>query len=140
MAVHVLENCVALAEYTGNITDLKSEIDAALSGAGEPTKAEKEILAGKMRRLLEAVVNAHVFNNQRHQFKQKSQPASAFQEFTKVVPLLLTEAQIFKDLYAKLSTMEHDDPTNAYVNTDKAMFQTRYDAIKNIESAIMGRK
>jgi len=140
MAVHVLENCVALAEYTEKVTDLKTEIDAALSGAGEPTKAEKEILAGKMRRLLEAVVNTHVFNNQRHQFKQKSQQVSAFHDFTKVVPLLQTEAQTLKDLYAKLSTTEHDDPTNAYVNTDKAMFQTRYHAIKNIETAIIGRK
>jgi aspartyl/asparaginyl beta-hydroxylase (cupin superfamily) len=111
-----------------------------LSGAGEPTKSEKEILAGKMRRLLEAVVNTHVFNNQRHQFKQKSQQVSAFNDFTKVVPLLPTEAQTLKDLYTKLSTTEHDDPTNAYVNTDKAMFQTRYNAIKNIETAIIGRK
>ncbi len=140
MAVHVLENCVALAEYTEKVTDLKAEIDAALSGAGEPTKAEKEILAGKMRRLLESVVNTHVFNNQRHQFKQKSQQVSAFHDFTKVVPLLPTEAQTLKDLYAKLSTTEHDDPTNAYVNTDKAMFQTRYNGIKAIETAIIGRK
>lgn len=140
MAVHVLESCVALAEYTEKITDLKVEIDAALSGAGEPTKAEKEILAGRMRRLLEALVNTHVFNNQRHQFKQKSQQVSAFHDFTKIVPLLPKEAQILKDLYAKLSTTEHDDPTNAYVNTDKAMFQRRYSSIKAIEAAIVSRK
>lgn len=140
MAVNVLESCATLAEYSDKITDLKSEIDAGLSGSGEPTKAEKEALAGKMRRLLEAVVNTHVFNNQRHQFKQKSQPVSHFHEFTKVVPLLPTEAQTLKDLYAKLSTTEHDDPSNAYVNTDKAMFQSRYDTIKAIEAAIVSRK
>jgi len=140
MAVHVLENCVALGEYTEKITDLKAEIDAVLSGAGEPTKAEKEILGGKMRRLLEAIVNTHVFNKQRHQFKQKSQQVSAFYDFTKIVPLLPSEAQTLKDLYAKLSTTEHDDPTNAYINTDKAMFQARYDSIKNIETAIINRK
>lgn len=140
MSVNVLENCVALADYSEKITDLKAEIDAGLSGTGEPTKAEKEVIAGKMRRLLEAVVNTHVFNNQRHQFKQKSQQVSAFHEFTKVVPLLPAEAQSLKDLYAKLSTTEHDDPTNAYVNTDKAMFLSRYNAIKAIEDAIIKRK
>lgn len=140
MSVNVLENCVALAEYTEKITDLKTEIDAGLSGTNEPTRAEKEVIAGKMRRLLEAVVNTYVFNNQRHQFKQKSQQVSAFHEFTKVVPLLPAEAQTLKDLYAKLSTTEHDDPTNAYVNTDKAMFLSRYNAIKTIEAAIVSRK
>lgn len=140
MSVTVLESCVSLAEYSDKITDLKSEIDTGLSGTGEPTKTEKEALAGKMRRLIEAVVNTHVFNNQRHQFKQKSQPVSHFHEFTKVVPLLPTEAQTLKDLYAKLSTTEHDDPSNAYVKTDKAMFQSRYSAIKAIETAIAGRK
>lgn len=140
MSVTVLESCVSVAEYSDKITDLKTEIDAGLSGTGEPTKTEKEALAGKMRRLLEAVVNTHVFNNQRHQFKQKSQPVSHFHEFTKVVPLIATEAQTLKDLYAKLSTTEHDDPSNAYVNTDKAMFQSRYNAIKAIEAAIESRK
>ena len=140
MSVNVLENCVALADYSEKIADLKTEIDAGLSGAGEPTKAEKEVLAGKMRRLLEAVVNTHVFNSQRHQFKQKSLQVSAFHEFTKIVPLLPAEAQALKDLYSKLSTTEHDDPSNAYVNTDKAMFQSRYNAIKAIEAAIVSRR
>jgi recombinational DNA repair ATPase RecF len=140
MTVTVLESCVSLAEYSDKIADLKTEIDAGLSGAGEPTKVEKEALAGKLRRLLEAVVNTHVFNSQRHQFKQKSQPVSHFHEFTKVVPLLPAEAQTLKDLYAKLSTTEHDDPSNAYVNTDKAMFISRYSAIKVIEAAIVSRK
>src|SRR5260221_9335519 len=35
------------------------------------SKGQKEELAGKLRRLIEAVVNTHVFNNQRHQYKQK---------------------------------------------------------------------
>jgi hypothetical protein len=65
---------------------------------------------------------------------------SAFSEFTKVVPLLPSEAQSLRDLFEKLSITEHDDPRNAYVNTDKAMFVTRYNAIKNIETAIVGRK
>lgn len=107
---------------------------------GEASKPQKEVMAGKMRRLIEAIVNTHVFNQQRHQFKQKSQQVSAFDDFMKVVPLLIAEAQTLRDLFAKLSITEHDDPRNAYVNTDKAMFQTRYDAITRIEAAIIGRK
>ncbi len=140
MAVYVLESCVALDEYGEDVEALKSEINAILSVTGEPTKAQKEVLAGKMRRLIESVVNTHVFNKQRHQFKQKSQQVSAFDDFTRVVPLLPAEAQSLRDLFAKLSITEHDDPRNAYVNTDKAMFQTRYNAIKLIEAAIVGRK
>ncbi len=140
MSVSVLESCVTLDEYSDKIADLKTKIEALLSGVDEPTQEEKETLSGKMRRLLEAVVNTHVFNNQRHQFKQKSQPVSHFHEFTKIVPLLPPEAQTLKDLYAKLSATEHDDPRNAYVNTDKAMFQRRYDTINEIAAAIKSRK
>lgn len=139
-AVYVLESCVALDEYSESIDDLKSGIDTILSISGEPSKEQKESMGGKMRRLIEAVVNTHVFNKQRHQFKQKNQQVSAFSEFTKVVPLLPSEAQSLRDLFEKLSITEHDDPRNAYVNTDKAMFVTRYTAIKDIETAIIGRK
>ncbi len=140
MAVHILESCVAIDEYSEDVDVLKADIDAIIAVAGEPTKPQKEVMAGKMRRLIESVVNTHVFNKQRHQFKQKSQQASAFDDFTKVVPLLPAEAQTLRDLFAKLSITEHDDPRNAYVTTDKAMFQTRYNTIKAIEAAIVGRK
>jgi len=93
-----------------------------------------------MRRLIEAVVNTHVFNHQRRQYKQKTQVISAFQHFTKIVPLLPDEATKFHDLYAKLSPSEHDDPRNVYVNTDKAMFQTRYRGILAIEAAVKARR
>jgi recombinational DNA repair ATPase RecF len=140
MAVHVLESCVAIDEYSEDVEALKADINAILAVPGEPTKAQKEVMAGKLRRLIESVVNTHVFNKQRHQFKQKSQQVSAFDDFTKVVPLLSAEAQSLRDLFAKLSITEHDDPRNAYVNTDKAMFQTRYNRIKAIEASIVGRK
>jgi len=140
MAVHVLESCVAIDEYSEDIDVLKADIDAILAVAGEPTKAQKEIMADKMRRLIESVVNTYVFAKQRHQFKQKNQQVSAFDDFTKVVPLLPAEAQSLRDLFAKLSITEHDDPRNAYVNTDKAMFQTRYNTIEAIETSIVGRK
>jgi hypothetical protein len=110
-----------------------------LEAAGEPSKAKKEEIAGKMRRLIEAVVNTHVFNHQRHQYKQKRQEVTVFQSFTKIVPLLPAEASILRDLYAKLSPDMHDDPRNFYVNTDKAMFLNRYVQIIDVETEIKAR-
>jgi energy-coupling factor transporter ATP-binding protein EcfA2 len=140
LSVQVLENCAVVGDYSEKSNELKTEIGALLTIAGEPTKAQKEELAGKLRRLIEAVVNTHVFNNQRHQYKQKSQAVSEFQHFTKLVPLLPTEATTLRDLYSKLSVTEHDDPRAAYVNSDKATFQSRYDQIVLIEAPIESRK
>ena len=140
LAVHVLENCAVVANYSEKIDDLKTDIEEVLNASSEAIRKEKEEIAGKMRRLIETVVNTHVFNNQRHQFKQKSQTVSEFQKFTKLVPLLPVEASDLIDLYSKLSITEHDDPRNAYVNTDKAMFQTRYDKILAIETAVISRR
>lgn len=139
LSVHVMENCTIVADYSERIDELKNNIEDIFRTAGEPTKAKKEEIAGKMRRLIEAVVNTHVFNHQRHQYKQKSQAITAFQSFTKIVALLPTEATTLRDLYAKLSITEHDDPRICYVNTDKAVFQTRYNQIVAIESAIIAR-
>jgi recombinational DNA repair ATPase RecF len=140
LSVQVLENCAVVADYSEKIDDLKKDIEDVLNAPGEPSKSQKEDIAGKMRRLIEVVVNTHVFNHQRHQYKQKSQAISAFQSFTKIVPLLQAEATVLRDLYAKLSITEHDDPRNAYVNTDKVMFQTRYDQIQSIETDVAARK
>jgi recombinational DNA repair ATPase RecF len=140
LSVLVLENCAVVADYTEKIDDLKVDIASILAAVGEPSKAKKEEAAGKMRRLIESVVNAHVFNNQRHQYKQKSQAITAFQSFTKLVPLLPAEAITLRDLYGKLSITEHDDPRNAYVATDKAMFQARFSRILAIETAVAARK
>jgi len=140
LSVQVLENCAVVADYSEKVDDLKTDIAAILAATGEPIKALKEEMAGKMRRLIESVVNTHVFNNQRHQYKQKNQPVSVFHQFTQIVPLLQTEATTLRDLYAKLSINEHDDPRNAYVNTDKATFQGRYNSIVAVETAILSRR
>jgi recombinational DNA repair ATPase RecF len=140
LSVQVLENCAIVGDYSEKIDELRTEISVLLGLPGEPTKGQKEELAGKLRRLIEAVVNTHVFNNQRHQYKQKSQTVSEFQLFTKLVPLLPTEATALRDLYSKLSVQEHDDPRTAFVNTDKATFQARYDQILVIATAIEARK
>jgi wobble nucleotide-excising tRNase len=140
LSVQVLENCVVVADYSENIDVLKDDITAILGTSGEPSKVLKEEMAGKMRRLIESVVNTYVFNNQRHQYKQKSHSVSEFHRFTKIVPLLPTEATTLRDLYAKLSITEHDDPRNAYANTDKATFQNRYNSIIDVETAIISRR
>lgn len=140
LSVQVLENRAVVADYSEKIDDLKKDIDTVLSAVGEPSKSQKEEIAGKMRRLIEAVVNTHVFNHQRHQYKQKSLQITAFNQFTKLVSLLPAEASKLRDLYAKLSITEHDDPRNAYVNVDKAMFRSRYNEILAIEAALVSRK
>ncbi len=139
LSVQILENCVVVADYSEKVDDLKKDIEAVFVAVGEPSKAKKGEIAGKMRRLIEAVINTYVFNNERHQYKQKSQCATVFQKFTKIVALSTEEATTLHDLYRKLSISEHDDPRNAYVNTDKAMFQTRYNQILAVESAIKAR-
>ena len=140
LSVQVIENCCSAAEYSEKVDALDQSITAILNKPVEPSRKQKEELASNMRRLIEAIVNTHVFNNQRHQFKQKSQSVSDFQEFTKIVPLEQQEATILRDLYSKLSMPEHDDPRNSYMNSDKSMFQTRYQQIKSVENGIVSRK
>jgi recombinational DNA repair ATPase RecF len=140
LSVQVVESCSYTSEYSEKVDELKTGIESILALPTEPTTEQKEKLAGYMRRLMEAVVNTHVFNKQRHQYKQKSLQITAFDEFTKVTPLEKQEAVDLKELYEKLSITEHDDPRNAFVNSNKAMLQTRYDKIKKIEAAIIARK
>lgn len=140
LSVQVLENCCTVGEYSEKIDELKAEVSQVLGVTAEPDKATKERMAGNMRRLIESIVNKHVFRGQRQQYKQRSHSVSNFAALTGLVPLLETEATELADLYAKLSTSEHDDARNAYVNTDKATFQARYDKILAIESAVLGRR
>ncbi len=139
LSVQVLENCALIAEYSDKIADLTSDIEAVLNTPGVLSKAQAAILAGKMRRLIESVVNTHVFNQQRYQFRQRSQAVSGYREFTKLIPLLPDEATLLGDLFSRLSPFEHDDQRTEYVNVDKAVFQTRYDQIRAVEHAITNR-
>lgn len=139
-SVMLLEDCTKVAEYSEQIDELKTQIEAVLNLPGEPTKGQKEDMAGDMRRLIETIMNKHVFADSRQQYKQRTQAVSEFHKFTQLVPLLPAEALELKDLFGKLSKPEHDDDRNSYVNTDKTMFQTRYDRIKKIESDIVARK
>jgi len=139
-SVMILEGCTKVAEYSEQIDELKRRIDAVLSLPGEPTKGQKEDMAGNMRRLIEAIMNKHVFADSRQQYKQRTQAVSEFHKFTQLVPLLPAEALELKDLFGKLSKPEHDDDRNSYVNTEKTVFQTRYDTIKRVETDIISRK
>lgn len=138
--VQILENCSFVSEYSEKLETLKNEIKATLILPNEPTNRQKEKLAGDLRRLIESIINTHVFNNQRSQYKQRGQNSSEFRYYTKIVPLTSDEARELSDLYGKLSISEHDDPRNAIINTDKETFQNRYDKILEIETAIISRK
>jgi len=140
LSVQVLERCSTVAEYSEKLDELKADLIAILALPGEPTKPQKEEMAGKMRRMIEAVVNTHVFNSQRQQYKQRKHSVSEFHHYTKLVRLEPAEATILRDLFAKLSITEHDDARNAYVNTDKTTFQYRYNSILAIEAAVISRR
>lgn len=140
LSVQVLENCAVVQSYSERVADLRAEIEAILAQGTEPTRTEKEILASKMRRLIEAVVNTHVFNGQRHQYKQRSQSVSVFRHYTKVTPLADAEATELGDLYGKLSVSEHDDPRSNYMTCDKATIQSRYDRICAVETGLAARR
>ena len=90
--------------------------------------------------MIETTVNTYVFANERHQFKQKLQATSKFEAYTKVTPISVGEAMELKELFAKLSPAEHDDPMNNYTTASKAVFKTRFERIlaiaRNIESRI----
>jgi len=139
-SVQVIEQCSVVNEYTEKVDQLKFQITTKLGATGSLSLDDKEFLAAQMRRLIEAVVNTYVFNNQRHQFKQKSVNVSSFDQFTRVVALTSTEAQRLRDLYSLLSVPEHDDPRNHYASVDRAMFSNWYGDICNIESALAARR
>jgi ABC-type molybdenum transport system ATPase subunit/photorepair protein PhrA len=140
LSIQVLENCSIAEEYSEKVHVLKSDIESTLDIAREPTSREKNQLFGNLRRLIESIVNEHVFNNERHQFKQKTLSISVFNKFTKLVPLLPEEAVTLRDLFRKFSPSEHDDPRNYYSTFDKSTFRHWYDNICEIENAIIARK
>jgi energy-coupling factor transporter ATP-binding protein EcfA2 len=140
LAVMVLENCDVLEEYKEDLDDLKCKAQTILDTDGNLTKAQKEKLSGIMRRMIETVINTHVFNGQRHQYKQKSITVSVFHDFVKLVPLLPQEADRLRDIYASLSVTEHDDVRNAYVNKSEALFQQWHKEIVDIEKDIISRR
>ncbi len=138
--IQVLENCATVAEYADDVTKLKTEIETGLRAPDPLTDDQKTILASKMRRLIEEVVNDLVFSGQRQQYKDKSvQKVSVFNEFTRVVPLRADEAQELADLYRKLSHSEHADYMNHIVNANKAVMKTRYDGILAVAAKIGAR-
>jgi len=138
--VKVLENCSHVDAYTENLDRLKSEITDILAQPGDLDRSSEERLAGNMRRLIEAIVNTHVFNGQRHQFKQKTQNVSTFHNYLHLVPLQHHEADKLSDLYSHLSVSEHDDPRNIYTKRSRAGFQRWFDDITSIETALVSRR
>lgn len=140
MSVQVLEDCATVREYSENWDELCNEIAPLLAGPGEPSAHDKERAAGLMRRLVERLTNKHVFNEQRHQYKPKSLQVSEFQQFTKIVPLTVTEADTLRDIFANLSPPEHDDPRNFYTTRSRTQFTTWLGQIQSIKAALEARR
>lgn len=139
-SIKVLEHCCIAEEYSEKIDDLKDCILPILSSRGEPSRDNKDRLAGYLRRLIEAVVNKYVFNGQRHQFKQKTISVSTFNNFTKVVSLNQAEATALRDHYRNLSVPGHEDPRNYYSMKPKAIYSRIYSDICDIKDALISRR
>lgn len=140
MSIQVLEDCATVRDYVERWDELQNELTPLLVGPVEPIASEKERIAGIMRRLIECMTNQYVFNGQRHQYKQKSLPASEFREFTRIVPLTIAEADTLRDIYANLSPPEHDDPRNFYTSRSRVQFNTWLGQINAIKAAIEARR
>lgn len=140
LSVQVLENCSTVDEYHEKWDELVADIDAIITLPTEPSADQKERLSGLMRRLVERLTNAYVFNEQRHQYKIKALPVSDFQQFTKLVPLTQTEANELRDLYANLSPAEHDDVRNFYTSKTRTQFVHWYTRISAIKAALIARR
>lgn len=140
MEVKVLENCAVIDAYTEKVDELKKQAENLITTPADLTTAQKEKLSGVMRRLIEAMVNKYVFNGLRHQFKQRSQSVSVFEEFVSLVPLTKQQAECLADIYGHLSITEHDDPRNAYVSRNKASFNKWYLEITDIERDLISRR
>lgn len=140
LSVQIIEDCSTVEEYSEKWDELCEQINAILQPPTEPAAEQKERIAGLLRRLIERLTNKFVFNEQRHQYKNKSLPVSEFHKFTKIVPLLPQEADTLRDLYANLSPPEHDDVRNYYTTKSKAQFQTWYNQVISIKDAIASRR
>jgi hypothetical protein len=140
MSVQVLEDCATVREYAERWDEISNELAPLLAGPGEPSADEKARIAGLMRRLIECLTNKHVFNDQRHQYKQKTVHVSEFHAFTKVVPLEVAEADALRDIYANLSPSEHDDVRNYYTSRSRGQFNTWLSQIGVIKAALEARR
>jgi hypothetical protein len=140
MEVKVMENCAIVESYSEKVDDLTKQIGQMLALSGDFDSGQKEKISGLMRRFIESVVNKYVFNGQRHQFKQRGQSVSNFEDYVRLVPLDATEAQRLSDLYGILSISEHDDPRNMYVSRSKRSFQGWYDEIVDIAKVLQSRR
>jgi hypothetical protein len=140
LSVQGLEDCATVSEYSEKWDELCQQIESVVLATNEPSADEKERISGLMRRLIERLTNAYVFNEQRHQFKVKSLKVSEFRLYTKIVPLLTQEADELRDLYSNLSPPEHDDVRNYYVTKSRAQFKAWYDNIVAIKNAVEARK
>ncbi|PYC09297.1 hypothetical protein DMX12_01140, partial [Pseudomonas sp. MB-090624] len=77
---------------------LCGQIDGYIAPQVEISPDEKSKLSALLRRLVEKLTNAYVFNEQRHQYKIRTLQVSNFKDFVKLVPLLPAEADRLKDL------------------------------------------
>ncbi len=140
LSVQVLEDCSTAEQYSEKWDELCAQIEIIIHSPTEPSSEQKERVSGLMRRLLERLTNAYVFNEQRHQYKIKTLQDSNFHNFTKIVPLTVNEANELRDLYSNFSPPEHDDIRNYYTTKTRLQFKSWYERILVVKVALECRK
>lgn len=129
--VLLLEGCCVASTHLGKTYDLKQRIEASLATDAVSNRGERELVQMLMRRLVESVVNEQVFAGQR--LHMKNNPGIKMSEYTKLVPLMPSEADRLSSIYRKVSPALHDDAKNYYTEHDKETFQRWYLDICDIE-------
>ena len=69
-SVHILDNCDKLYLNVEKENEIKQEVENFLNNPGPLNEVERSSLSVFMRRLIETMINKHVFNNQRTQYKR----------------------------------------------------------------------
>ncbi len=135
--VFIVENCSDIKINIEKIDDLKKYIATQLAITTPISSAERDDITRAMRRLVETIINKHVFNNERTQFKRDKMAVSVFKNYVGLKPLTLDLASRLSDLYKKICPSSHDNPSTEFTNPDRAVLKTRFEALLEIEKEIL---
>lgn len=134
-----LNNCSNTTKNIESIEALEKSIDKCLANNLIPLE-EVIKLSQDMRSLIECIVNKHIFNDQRTQYKRDRLNPSVFYEYSGLISLTKKEVLELDDLYATLSKYNHDNPIKEFKEADLEQFKVRYDKIKKLKADFIKRK
>lgn len=134
-----LNDCSNVETNIENIDSLEKSIEENLKKDLMPL-SDLIKLSQEMRTLIECIVNKHLFNNQRTQYKRDKLNPSVFYEYSSLVSLTRKEVLELDDLYSVLSKYNHDNPIKIFKAADLEQFKTRFKKIKELKAEFIKRK